>query len=133
MKQFFDEPSILSANLCTEPLFATQTLWTGGLGWSYDTPIATTDGQATTLAFDLGVSAIEDDVYTVTVELIPTTTSAVGLTMTLGGAALATTKTAAGMFTVTGTCGVGDTLVFSNALASAFIGSISKVIVKRHI
>jgi len=46
MKQYWEEPSILTGNLCDDPQFDPGTKWTFGTGWTNTTPTATTDGSA---------------------------------------------------------------------------------------
>ena len=131
MKQFFQEPSILTANLCTEPAFATTVLWTNGTGWTYATPLAATDGTIGTLTYDLTIGAVEDDEYILTLQLAPTETTATGLTITLGGTEMGTTGTAEEMFTIRGTCGAGTDLVIANVGTDDFVGDIGKITIKR--
>ena len=133
MRQYFSEPSILSANLCTESSFATTAKWTNGSGWTYDTPVATTDGTADTITYDLTVGAVATSTYTVTIMLVPSETTATGLTITLGGTEMGTTGTATGMFTITGVCGAGTDFVIDNVGLDDFIGDIGKVSIKRHL
>lgn len=133
MRQFFSEPSILTANLCTEPAFATTVLWTNGSGWTYDTPVATTDGTADTITYDLTAGVVQGDTYTVTIMLLPSETTATGLTITLGGTEMGTTGTAENMFKITGVCGAGTDFVIDNVGTDDFIGDIGKITIQRHI
>lgn len=132
LKKFWGEPSILTANLCDDPLFVTGTKWTAGTGWTIASPLATTDGTAlTALKYDATGLVTVGNMYQVSVSVDGVFGgSNAFLGCGLGGTTFKQIRSN-GLVTFTGEWEAIDAdLVFELLATDDFVGSITNVQLK---